>query len=67
MKRLSKGGPQVRILDAAFSQEENRNAGVRIYAACLGGEEAHLKCVDPRGFAGSNPVCSAWLRWESLV
>ena len=29
------------------------------YAACPGGEDAVLKTVDPKGFAGSNPVCSA--------
>ena len=30
------------------------------YAACPGGEDAVLKTVDPKGFAGSNPVCSAF-------
>ena len=29
------------------------------FAACPGGEDAVLKTVDPKGFAGSNPVCSA--------
>ena len=29
------------------------------YAACPGGEDAVLKTVDPKGFAVSNPVCSA--------
>ena len=29
------------------------------YAACPGGEDAVLKTVDLKGFAGSNPVCSA--------
>ena len=28
-----------------------------MYAACPGGEGADLKSVDPKGFAGSNPVC----------
>ena len=30
------------------------------YAACPGGEDAVLKTVDPKGFAGSNPVCSVY-------
>ena len=33
------------------------------YAACPGGEDAVLKTVDPKGFAGSNPVCSADSKW----
>ena len=27
------------------------------HAACPGGEEDDLKSFDPKGFAGSNPVC----------
>lgn len=30
------------------------------YAVCPGGEEAVLKIVEPKGFAGSNPVHGAY-------
>lgn len=31
-----------------------------MYAVCPGGEGADLKSVELKGFAGSNPVCSAF-------
>ena len=31
-----------------------------MYAVCPGGEVADLKSVELKGFAGSNPVCSAF-------
>ena len=30
-----------------------------LYAVCPGGEEVVLKTIDPKGFAGSNPVYGA--------
>ena len=48
-RRPSKGGPQVRILDAAFSQEENRNAGFRNRNKSVGEQHIKLSC-NPDGY-----------------
>ena len=39
-----------------------------MYAVCAGGEGADLKSVELKGFAGSNPVCSAFKQnWFTIM
>ena len=57
MKRPSKGGPQVRILDAAFSQEENGmsntlNSAVILMAKGSGKALSYQKSVTKEPISG---------------
>ena len=38
-----------------------------MYAACPGGEGDDLKSFELKGFAGSNPVCSAYTYLAQMV
>ncbi len=43
------------------NDEWDRHLPVALYGACPGGEEAVLKTVGLKRFAGSNPVCSVFV------
>ena len=49
------------------NDEWDRHLPVALYGACPGGEEAVLKTVGLKRFAGSNPVCSAKCRSDRKV